>query len=90
METSCIEMLPTIMIIYRNGFLACHNLTTAEFPSVEAAYECADMYVAEQRADWPQAMKDNYPDRLLPGCPAGDLFYFTDYKGKGPHMHSCM
>ena len=89
-ETSCTEMPPTILITYRNGILRCYTLKTTDLDSVEAAYECAHMYVAQQRADWPQAVKDHYPDRLLPGCPAGDLFYFTDYKGKGPHMHSCM
>lgn len=83
-------MLPTIMIIYRNGILACYNLTTTDFPSVEAAFKCADAYVAAQRADWSEAMKAQYPDQLLPDCPAGDLFYFTEYKGKGPHMQSCM
>ena len=90
--TSLIPSLLPIMITYRSGILQCFNLTTADFPSVEAAHACANQYIAKQRADWSQEMFHHYPDQLLPDCPTGDLFYFTDYKGLGscivPTLHA--
>ena len=79
------------MATYRTGVLKCYDLTTADFPSVEEAYACADQYIAKQRADWPEGLLQQYPDQLF-GCPAGDLFFFSDYKGMGPQclsMYHC-
>ena len=74
------------MLTYRSGVLQCFDLKLSDFPDQEEANKCADHFISKQRADWPPGRIDLTPDQLCEGCPAADLFWFSNYKGMGTHI----
>ena len=70
----------------RSGILQCFDLKLTDFNTQEEANNCANHFIAQQRAEWSPEVLLNNPDQLCEGSPCADLFWFSNYKGKGFHI----
>ena len=82
---ACVIILDQSMLTYRSGILECFNLKLADFATQVEAFKCADHFISKQREDWSPEKLEEFKDQLCKGCPAGDLFWFSNYKGMGTH-----
>ena len=67
----------------RSGILECFNLKLADFGTVDEANKVAEHFISKQREHWGPAYLEQYPDQLCAEFPAADLFWFSNYKGRG-------
>ena len=75
MHPSFVTVAPTARI----EILDTVKLTVAHFESMQQAFEAADKMVEQRRVEVPKLAET--PDKIFPGFPQLDQFWFAEFKG---------